>query len=121
MSTLAFTSPTVVPEMTGELSLEALEGSVSGVDVLEGRFPQVSALKSSFDASQPEGSRIVKHSVFIEEREEALQLDATCKVSTGEYLVEGNDGYTIFPKARVIKDDEICLVLPPRTYFNNFY
>ena len=120
MSILAFTSPTVVLEMTGELLLEALENSVSAADSLEGRFLQVSGIKFSFDASQPEGSRIVKDSVFIEDREETVQLDAMYKVSTGEYLAKGNDGYTMFPKAKVIKDSEICPVLPPRIYFNLF-
>ena len=117
MSILAFTSPTVLLEMTGELLLEVLENSVSGVDALEGRFLQVSGMKFSFDASQPVGSRIVKDSVFIEGRGE-LQLDGTYKVSTGEYLAEGNDGYTMLPNAKVLKDSEICPVLPPRIYLN---
>ena len=33
-------------------------------------------MKLSFDASQPAGSRVVKESVFVGERGEALQQDA---------------------------------------------
>ncbi len=45
--------------------VEALENGVSQWPKLEGRFPQVSGLKFSFDPSKPPGSRVVPGSVFL--------------------------------------------------------
>jgi 2',3'-cyclic-nucleotide 2'-phosphodiesterase (5'-nucleotidase family) len=77
--------------VTGENLWKALENGVGGNFPGDGRFPQVSGLKYSFDASKPIGSRIV----------EVTKLDGTAiakdakeyTLTTLDFLIYGGDGY----------------------------
>jgi len=77
--------------VTGENLWKALENGVGGNYPGDGRFPQVSGLKYSFDASKPIGSRIV----------EVTKLDGTAiakdskeyTLTTLDFLIYGGDGY----------------------------
>ena len=77
--------------VTGENLWKALENGVGGNYPGDGRFPQVSGLKYSFDASKPIGSRIV----------EVTRLDGTAiakdskeyTLTTLDFLIYGGDGY----------------------------
>jgi len=77
--------------VTGENLWKALENGVGGNFPGDGRFPQVSGLKYSFDASKPLGSRIV----------EVTKLDGTAiakdskeyTLTTLDFLIYGGDGY----------------------------
>ena len=77
--------------VTGENLWKALENGVGGNFPGDGRFPQVSGLKYSFDASKPIGSRIV----------EVTKLDGTAvakdskeyTLATLDFLIYGGDGY----------------------------
>ena len=77
--------------VTGENLWKALENGVGGNFPGYGRFPQVSGLKYSFDASKPIGSRIV----------EVTKLDGTAvakdskeyTLATLDFLIYGGDGY----------------------------
>ena len=77
--------------VTGENLWKALENGVGGNYPGDGRFPQVSGLKFSFDASKPIGSRIV----------EVTKLDGTAiakdskeyTLTTLDFLIYGGDGY----------------------------
>ena len=77
--------------VTGANLWKALENGVGGNYPGDGRFPQVSGLKYSFDASKPIGSRIV----------EVTKLDGTAiakdskeyTLTTLDFLIYGGDGY----------------------------
>ena len=77
--------------VTGANLWKALENGVGGNYPGDGRFPQVSGFKFSFDASKPVGSRIV----------EVTKLDGTAiakdskeyTLTTLDFLIYGGDGY----------------------------
>ena len=77
--------------VTGENLWKALENGVGGNFPGDGRFPQVSGFKFSFDASKPIGSRIV----------EVTKLDGTAiakdskeyTLTTLDFVIYGGDGY----------------------------
>jgi 5'-nucleotidase len=77
--------------ITGANLWKALENGVGGNYPNDGRFPQISGFKFSFDASKPVGSRIV----------EVTKLDGTAiakdskeyTLTTLDFLIYGGDGY----------------------------
>jgi 5'-nucleotidase len=77
--------------VTGANLWKALENGVGGNYPGDGRFPQVSGFKFSFDASKPIGSRIT----------EVVKLDGTAiakdskeyTLTTLDFLIYGGDGY----------------------------
>ena len=77
--------------ITGTNLWKALENGVGGNYPGDGRFPQISGFKFSFDASKPVGSRIV----------EVTKLDGTAiakdskeyTLTTLDFLIYGGDGY----------------------------
>ena len=77
--------------VTGENLWKALENGVGGNYPGDGRFPQISGFKFSFDASKPIGSRIV----------EVTKLDGTAiakdakeyTLTTLDFVIYGGDGY----------------------------
>jgi 5'-nucleotidase len=77
--------------VTGENLWKALENGVGGNYPGDGRFPQVSGFKFSFDSSKPIGSRIVS----------VTKLDGTAipkdskeyTLTTLDFLIYGGDGY----------------------------
>jgi 5'-nucleotidase len=77
--------------VTGANLWKALENGVGGNYPGDGRFPQVSGFKYSFDASKPIGSRIV----------EVTKLDGSAiakdskeyTLTTLDFLIYGGDGY----------------------------
>lgn len=77
--------------VTGANLWKALENGVGGNYPADGRFPQVSGIKFSFDSSKPVGSRIV----------EVTKLDGTAiakdskeyTLTTLDFIIYGGDGY----------------------------
>ena len=77
--------------VTGANLWKALENGVGGNFPGDGRFPQISGFKYTFDASKPIGSRIV----------EVTKLDGTAiakdskeyTLTTLDFLIYGGDGY----------------------------
>ena len=77
--------------VTGTNLWKALENGVGGNYPADGRFPQVSGIKFSFDSSKPVGSRIV----------EVTKLDGTAiakdskeyTLTTLDFIIYGGDGY----------------------------
>ncbi len=86
-----FGNQLVTTVVTGANLWKALENGVGGNYPADGRFPQVSGFKYSFDASKPIGSRIV----------EVTKLDGTAiakdskeyTLTTLDFLLYGGDGY----------------------------
>jgi 5'-nucleotidase len=77
--------------VTGENLWKALENGVGGAYPADGRFPQISGFKFSFDASKAVGSRIVS----------VTKLDGTAiakdskeySLTTLDFIIYGGDGY----------------------------
>lgn len=71
-----FEDPIVVLRVTGKAIREALENAVSLYPALEGRFPQVSNIKFSFDPSKKSGERVVEVDIagegYLAEKEYVL-------------------------------------------------
>ena len=100
LSELPFGNATVKLEMSGAVLREALEHGVSGVEEGQGRFPQVSGLAFTFDASKPVGSRITEVTVGGK----PLDDGATYTLATNDYVGGGGDGYDMLRKAKVLID-----------------
>jgi 5'-nucleotidase len=85
-----FEDPVVVIRSTGSAILAALENGVSLYPALEGRFPQVSNIRFTFDPQLPAGARVSNVSVA------GAPLDHTRKytLATRGYMARGRDGYT---------------------------
>jgi 5'-nucleotidase len=77
--------------VTGENLWKALENGVGGNYPGDGRFPQISGFKFSFDSTKPVGSRIV----------DVTKLDGTAipkdgtqyTITTLDFVIYGGDGY----------------------------
>lgn len=83
--------------LTGTQLKQALENGVSQVETVAGRFPQVAAMRYSFDASRPAGDRVT--SVQIADGKggyTALDPNGSYRVVTNAFLIAGGDGYTVF-------------------------
>ena len=77
--------------VTGENLWKALENGVGGNYPGDGRFPQISGFKFSFDASKPLGSRIVSVTKLDGT---AIPKDSTeYTLTTLDFLIYGGDGY----------------------------
>ena len=78
---------------------KALENGVGGNYPADGRFPQVSGLKFSFDSSKPLGSRIV--SVTKLDGTPIAKDSTEYTLTTLDYMIYGGDGYVdVFSPAK---------------------
>jgi len=78
---------------------KALENGVGGNYPADGRFPQVSGLKFTFDSSKPLGARIV---TVTKNDGTAIAKDSTeYTLTTLDYMIYGGDGYVdVFSPAK---------------------
>jgi 5'-nucleotidase len=97
LSILPFNNELEVIEVKGSLLKEALENGVgrTAPGAEPGRFPQVSGMKYSFDASLPAGQRI--KSVTVGTR--PLDPERTYTLATTRYIAVGGDGYDMLQAA----------------------
>jgi len=75
-----------------------LENGVSKLPVLEGRFPQVSGLRFTFDSTLPEGKRVLSLEIGEDKVDKDSQKIYT--IATKTLLLEGKDGYEAFTNAQ---------------------
>jgi 5'-nucleotidase len=102
LSILPFKNKLVKIEVTGAVLRQALEHGVSrsAEESEPGRFPHVSGIKFSFDASRPAGARVVSVTV------NGLPLNETRKytLTTTTFVgIDGGDGYAVFKGATVVQ------------------
>ncbi len=99
LTELPFGNVTVMTEVTGGQVLDALENGFSQVEKGAGRFPQVSSnMRVVYDPSAPAGSRVV--SVTINGK--PLDVNATYKLATNDYMLGGGDGYGALGGGKVL-------------------
>ena len=77
--------------ITGENLWKALENGVGGAYPGDGRFPQISGFKFSFDSSKPVGSRVV--SVTTLDGTAIAKDSKEYSLTTLDFLIYGGDGY----------------------------
>jgi 2',3'-cyclic-nucleotide 2'-phosphodiesterase (5'-nucleotidase family) len=100
---LAFNNALSLLTLTKAELVEVLEYGVSGLPEVEGRFPQVSGVKFSFDPALPVGERVQNASIFDQNGDEIAPLvrngslvgdpNQTFRVVTLGFLADGGDGY----------------------------
>lgn len=113
LSMLPFNNPIVKVEMSGKTLMDILEHSVarSREDSEPGRFPQVSGIRFTFDASKLPGQRVTKAEV----KGKPIDPNAKYTMATSDFLVSrGGDGYTMFKDSKLLiapdvapKDSEV--------------
>ena len=88
---LPFANTLVMMDLTGAQIKLALENGVSKYPSADGRFPQVSGLRFTFDPTKPVGSRVVN--VWVGGT--PLVETVVYRVATNDFLAAGGDGYTV--------------------------
>ena len=89
---LPFDNKVTLVEVTGQTVWDALENGVAGYPETNGKFPQVSGLKYTFDGAKPAGERLV--SVTMADGS-ALELDKWYTLACNDFMCGGGDGYTM--------------------------
>jgi 5'-nucleotidase len=105
LSILPFKNKLVKLEITGATLRAALEHGVSRAaeDAEPGRFPQVSGIQFSFDASRKPGERIVDLTV----NGQPLDSNRKYTLATTTFVgLDGGDGYSMFKGAPVVTPPE---------------
>jgi 5'-nucleotidase/UDP-sugar diphosphatase len=105
MTILPFQNTMSTFKVTGKQLLAAIENGVSQVEDGSGRFPQVSGMRFSFDASKPANERVT--SIEIQEGNgsfSALNLYGTYGMVSNNFIRAGGDGYKMFRSATDIYD-----------------
>ncbi len=100
LTELPFGNVTVLTEVSGQQIWDALENGFSKYEDGAGRFPQVSGLKVVADVKKPAGARVVSVTVG----DKALDLAATYRLATNDYMLDGGDGYTALKGGKVTVD-----------------
>lgn len=91
MTVFPFGNSISTTTITGATLWKALENGVGGAYPADGRFPQISGFKFTFDSSKPVGSRVV---TVTKLDGTAIAKDSTVyTIATVDYLVQGGDGY----------------------------
>ncbi len=101
LSILPFANPVVKVEITGATLRKVLEHGVSqsAESGEPGRFPQVSGLRFTFDATRPVGSRVTEVTVGGKPLDEKKNYT----LATSSFLaIDGGDGYDMFKGARLV-------------------
>jgi 5'-nucleotidase len=101
LSILPFKNRVVKVELSGALLRQVLEHGVarSAEDAEPGRFPQVSGINFSFDATRAAGSRIVSLTI----NGQPLDDTKNYTLATSDYVaIDGGDGYEMLKTARLL-------------------
>jgi 5'-nucleotidase/UDP-sugar diphosphatase len=98
LTELPFGNKTVLVEVKGATILAALEHGVGQVEQGAGRFPQVSGLKVKVDLKKAAGSRVRA----VEIGGKPLDLAATYRLATNDFMLRGGDGYTMLADGKVV-------------------
>ena len=110
---LPFGNSVVTREVTGSQLWAMLENGVSRINSdgtgADGRFPQISGFRFTFDFSEPAGSRVV--SVELADGT-AIPADSTpYTLATNDFLNAGGDGYTMLADGQGVTRDVMANVV----------
>jgi 2',3'-cyclic-nucleotide 2'-phosphodiesterase (5'-nucleotidase family) len=94
-------------ELTGAELLQVLRNGVSRVEDLDGRFPQVSGLRFSYDPRAPRDDRVREVTVGGAPLDPARRY----RLATTDYLRQGKDGYELLAQVPVLVDASGAMLL----------
>jgi len=94
-------------EATGDELRQLLENGVSHVADMDGRFPQVSGLRFTYDPRAPRGDRL--RQVLV--GGQPLVPRRKYRLATTDYLREGRDGYELMRDLPVLVDASGAMLL----------
>ncbi len=100
VSELPFGNVVMLLALTGTQIREALENGVSQVADKGGRFPQVSGIRFTYDASRERGQRVTEVAVAGSPLDPARSY----KVAVNDFMQVGGDGYTVLKEGKVLID-----------------
>lgn len=103
-SELPYRNYVVLIDLTGQQLLDSLENSLSLLETNNGRFPQVSGFKMTYNRLSLPGQRV--KSVTINDNE--INLDKIYRIATTDYLAHGGDGFEAFKSASIISDKTLA-------------
>ena len=111
LTTLPFEGVLSRFKLKGSDVVAALENGVSGVEDMQGRFPQVAGIRFEFTLSQePNNGRILKVEVMQDGEWASLAPDKIYGITTNDFLRSGKDGYSAFADNAIDPYDGIKLV-----------
>ena len=98
---LPFKNKVVKVELSGATLRQVLEHGVarSAEDAEPGRFPQVSGVEFTFDATRPPGSRILSLTVNGKPLDEKKNYTLA---ATDYVAIDGGDGYAMLKETRLL-------------------
>jgi 5'-nucleotidase len=97
-----FGGTAVLVEADGDTILAALNNGVSKLGEVAGRFPQVSGLSFVVDPQAPSGNRVRE----VQVNGAPLEPQRKYRVSIGDYMAVGGDGYAAFVGSKVLLNAE---------------
>ncbi|MEC8443487.1 MAG: 5'-nucleotidase C-terminal domain-containing protein [Pseudomonadota bacterium] len=98
---LPFSNTLVILDMTGQQIIDVLEDALANFldnGGSSGSYPYASGLRYDIDASQTKGSRVsnVEINAQVSGSWSAIDVAATYRVVTNDFIASGQDGYTTF-------------------------
>jgi 5'-nucleotidase len=106
---LPFGNIVITREVTGELLYEILEHGVAAMPAANGRFPQISGFKFTYDVAQPPGSRVVE--VTLDDGTPVLPDSTVYSLATNDFVNAGGDGYTMLAGGHGVSREVMADVL----------
>ncbi len=86
--------------VSGRVLLDALNHGVSKLPSGAGQLPQISGITMNVDANAPPGSRVTD----VKVHGAPLDRQKTYTIALPDYLMNGGDGYSMFPGQKVLVD-----------------
>ncbi len=106
MQVLPFGNPLAIIESNGKEVKEALERSVGGSLIAEGKglkedggFLHVGGMKFTYDSTKESGKRVIDVLVQDGDKYVPLEDDKTVYIATNSFTARGGDDYKVFEKA----------------------
>ncbi|MGG6293152.1 bifunctional metallophosphatase/5'-nucleotidase [Leptolyngbya sp. AN02str] len=101
LEVLPFGNTLAFADLTGRQIRAALESGLSQAEEGAGRFPQVAGLYLTWDPKAPAGQRITALRLIDSTgRMRLLRPDATYRVVTNNFMLNGGDGYSVFTEGQ---------------------
>ena len=107
LTELPFGNKTVMIRIKGADLTAALENGLGKLPETSGRFPQISGMMVEADTTKPAGGRVTKLMVG----DKPVDPAASYTLATNDFMLNGGDGYTVFAKAEILRDEKSGLLI----------